>query len=227
MGFEFSEGKISKDDKRWLKGELRAIEGDISIEPDCQSVEYQLMRDMYYASQGSAIDLSLVEHVRLDTLDMHQVLSPIEDTQLGYLCQEVIESPTEEPEFVLICGAIFGANRLHKIKKVTSITGEYWPQQSDSFVCERFFEIDDPNIIVNRRIATAARLAVRGTYTQEEFSEFAVYKPNFFNSRNFVQGTIEIGEEKHERLIPQAIALSEPVIGMSVVLKDGSARFFA
>ncbi len=226
MGFEFSEGKLSKDDKKWFKKQLRSIERDIELEPDCADVGQQLTRDLYYGSQGLDIDLSDVTQVRLDTLDGRQILTPIENTPLGYLCEEVLEEPTDEPEFVLVCGAIFGANNMHKVKKVTSQTGEFWPLDGQPTTHEMFFEIDDPHIIVNRRLATAARVAIRSTFTKAEYKEFAKYKPKFFTPENFMPATIEIAEMKYDRLIPRMLSLSNPVIGMTAALKNGSARFF-
>lgn len=222
----FSNG-LSDEQEFWLKDSLYGVYGEIPVEPDCDTLDAQLCRDVYYESEGSQIDFAGMAEITVYQETGFIKLVPIGETPQGILCEllnpEEEPSDTDEPEFLLVCGTVFDIDIDTYIERIEPVGDEIWPVTSAPLLIEDYIK-DRSSILLNRRIATFGHLAVRESYTPAEFHEYSEIAPNYYVPNRFQRAEISYKGQTRVRAISKATSLLKQTTGIVATYLDGSKK---
>lgn len=226
MSTEHGPNNSNQELHKLLQVALDEIEDQIPIEQDCDGIDRQLVRDMFYESNGSAFELSQARWLNVVTPTIQFKLAPIGETPFGVLC-EMLDVTTEdnEPELLLVCGTLFGANSITEIDNVHSVNDTYWPIENEATLYEPFY-LEDINIALNRRLATHGRLAMRPTYNNKEFAELLRDHPDSDIKSKYVIAELPVNGRVVKRAVPYNIGITEPILALEAELKNGELQLF-
>ena len=219
-------GGTSDNWNYWLKNAIYGVYADIPLEPDCDTIRDQLCRDLYYSSEGAAVDLADVSELKVfRNTDMLR-LAPIVDSSQGVLCELLNpKKPKEEPELVMVCGTLFDlAIEIKRKDSFQFIADSSWPITSRPIIKESILK-GRASILLNRRIATFGHLAIRFSYSPEEFREYNAHSPEHFQPRQYNRLGIDYKGAYRIRAVDNDVALLDKyTTGMVAIDHDGNTK---
>ncbi len=214
---------------------LGGVISEIPVEPDCDTLEQQLRRDLFLESKYISFDVLAVESLTLrlyDGLELEEFeatheeerlqLRPIGRTALGALCEMVgMVNEFQEPELIMLAGCFYATTpqRVFTGHQFVLAEGE-WPEPRKNPVVETEIH-GEPVLVFREGVATGAHLAFWQTYSLREKAKLK-REVRDYHEGDFmpILGTCDGALVRRYRSNSLYIAPST-IIGMDVEVKKG------
>ena len=233
-------GELSERESEWLDNVVSGVVKGIPIEADCETLDQQLCRDIFYAGTSLGLANPAIEGLYLGLYGQFEldekgtpkyehaynplVLKKLGRCLLGTVCCVVDrQNIHDEPQHMLIIGSVFTATPEEHFKyEFGLISDEDWSINPLETASE--LDMDErPALIVPGIISTGAHLAYKEVYTKLELEDQAhedgdEFRPEMFQA---IPGSEElIGEEAY--LLNDIVVFPSVVTDIEARSKEGA-----